>query len=134
MNNKTASQQTAPVNCVFCKPGIPVILENELAFAKIDKHPVSEGHTLIIPRRHFADYFDATSEEKAALTDLIDKAKLYLDKKFQPDGYNLGVNIGKAAGQSVMHLHIHLIPRYFGDNEDPTGGVRGVIPEKKSYR
>ena len=119
-------------NCIFC--GDPsMVIENELAFAHYDSYPVNPGHCLIIPRRHVAEYFEATTEEKAAIWALVDKMKTILDEEHKPDGYNVGVNIGKAAGQSVHHIHIHMIPRYKGDMEDPRGGVRGVIPHKQKY-
>ena len=108
-------------------------IENELAYVLIDTNPVSPGHCLIVPRRHVAELFDATKEEKLAIFDLIDEMKSIIDKRHNPDGYNIGVNIGKAAGQSVPHIHIHMIPRYLGDIENPRGGVRGVIPAKQKY-
>ena len=108
-------------------------VENELAYALTDTNPVSLGHCLIVPRRHVAEFFDATKEEKLAIFDLIDEMKVIIDKKHHPDGYNIGVNIGKAAGQSVPHIHIHMMPRYTGDVENPRGGVRGVIPAKQKY-
>jgi diadenosine tetraphosphate (Ap4A) HIT family hydrolase len=88
---------------------------------------------LIVPRRHVAEFFQATQEEKLAIFDLIDEMKVIIDEKHNPDGYNIGVNIGKAAGQSVPHIHIHMMPRYTGDIENPRGGVRGVIPAKQKY-
>jgi len=91
------------------------------------------GHLLIIPYRHIPGLFDATDEEQAALLALVRGAKHLLDGRFHPDGYNVGVNVGAAAGQTVMHLHVHVIPRYTGDVEDPRGGVRGAIPEKRQY-
>ena len=119
-------------NCIFC--GEPkMVIENRLAFAHYDSYPVNPGHCLIIPRRHVAEYFDATAEEKAAIWALVDEMKTVIDKEYSPDGYNIGVNIGVAAGQSVRHIHIHMIPRYKGDMEDPRGGVRGVIPHKRKY-
>jgi diadenosine tetraphosphate (Ap4A) HIT family hydrolase len=108
-------------------------IENELAYVLTDSNPVSLGHCLIIPRRHVAEFFEATKEEKIALFDLIDEMKRIIDKRHHPDGYNIGVNIGKAAGQSVPHIHIHMMPRYVGDIENPRGGVRGVIPSKQKY-
>ena len=121
-------------SCPFCNPSKEdIILKNDLCYAKFDKYPVNKGHILIIPFRHFDNYFDATKEEKMALIELIDKAKQYLDKNFKPDGYNIGINVGKTAGQTIMHVHIHIIPRYKGDMDDPRGGVRGVIPEKQKY-
>jgi diadenosine tetraphosphate (Ap4A) HIT family hydrolase len=119
-------------DCPFC--GEPeMVLENELAFAHYDGYPVSKGHCLIVTRRHIAEYFQATAEEKAAIWSLVDQMKVIIDQTHQPDGYNVGVNIGKAAGQSVPHIHIHMIPRYEGDMENPRGGVRGVIPHKQKY-
>ena len=119
-------------NCPFC--GDPeIIIENELAFASWDSYPVNNGHCLITPHRHIAEYFQATAEEKAAIWALVDDMKAIIDKEYQPDGYNLGVNIGEAAGQSVPHIHIHMIPRYWGDVENPRGGVRGVIPHRQKY-
>ena len=120
-------------DCIFC--GNPdFVIENELAFAHYDSYPVNPGHCLIIPRRHVAEYFQATAEEKTAVWALVDEMKTIIDKQYKPDGYNVGVNIGMAAGQSVPHLHIHMIPRYKGDIEDPRGGVRGVIPHKQKYQ
>jgi diadenosine tetraphosphate (Ap4A) HIT family hydrolase len=122
-------------SCPFCSvPSDAIIAENGLAFAIFDKYPVNPGHALIIPKRHFFSFFEATREEREALFDLLEEVKRILDRQFRPDGYNIGVNVGEAAGQTVMHLHIHLIPRYRGDEPDPTGGVRGVICSKKNYR
>ena len=109
------------------------LVSNDLAFAIFDAYPVTEGHTLVIPRREVPTWFDATPDERRALMDLVDDVKPLLDERFQPDGYNVGINIGAAAGQTVMHLHVHLIPRYTGDVEDPRGGVRYVIPAKANY-
>jgi diadenosine tetraphosphate (Ap4A) HIT family hydrolase len=110
------------------------VLGNDLCYARWDKYPVSKGHLLVIPYREFASYFDATREEKQALWALVDEARGFLDAKFQPAGYNIGMNIGRAAGQTVMHMHIHVIPRYARDMDEPEGGVRGVIPNKQKYR
>ncbi|WP_229727586.1 HIT family protein [Sporolactobacillus putidus] len=93
----------------------------------------SPGYLIIIPRRHIETYFDLSQEEKGAIDKLIVKGKLLLDKKYSPDGYNIGTNCGFVAGQTIFHCHIHLIPRYKGDVENPQGGVRGVIPEKCIY-
>lgn len=99
-----------------------------------DNFPVSDGHTLIIPRRHVATLFEATDEERLALFALVDEVKLNLDVSHAPDGYNIGINSGEAAGQTIDHLHIHVIPRYSGDVADPVGGVRGVVPGKANYK
>lgn len=121
-------------DCPFCNCSPQdMVLKNDLCYARFDKFPVTNGHILIIPFRHFDSYFESQHEEKLALLALIEEAKVLLDKKFVPDGYNLGINIGQYAGQTIMHLHIHLIPRYKGDIEDPRGGVRGIIPQKRSY-
>jgi len=119
-------------NCIFCNQE-ELILENELAWARYDKYPVSPGHLLIITKRHVADFFDTTLEERRALNDLLQEAKKMLEREYSLDGYNIGVNCGEAAGQTIMHLHIHLIPRYQGDIDNPRGGVRGVIPDKRIY-
>ncbi|MEQ8189733.1 MAG: HIT family protein [Candidatus Eremiobacterota bacterium] len=120
--------------CPFCNHREEeAVLKNDLSFARFDKYPVSKGHLLVMPWRHFENYFDATTEEKIAIIKLIDEAKILLDEKFRPDGYNIGVNVGIPAGQSVMHLHVHVIPRYKGDMENPKGGVRGVLPGKRVY-
>ena len=122
------------MTCPFCNiTPEEIILENSLAVARYDKYPVNRGHMLIIPRRHFADWFESTRDERDALLDLVEDAKSFLDREFNPDGYNLGINMGRSAGQTIFHLHIHLIPRYAGDMEDPKGGVRGVIPGKQKY-
>ena len=119
-------------DCIFCREP-RIILQNDLAFARYDAHPVSPGHCLVISHRHVAEYFHTTRAEKAALWDLVDELKTLLDEKYQPDAYNVGINVGKAAGQSIPHVHIHVIPRYTGDIENPRGGVRGVIPAKQKY-
>lgn len=110
-----------------------MLLENELAYAVADTSPVNPGHLLIIPKKHVADFFLLNSKEKTALLALLDEAKRYLDAKHAPDGYNIGINVGEIAGQTVMHVHLHLIPRYQGDTPNPRGGVRGVIPSRQSY-
>ena len=118
--------------CIFCQMK-DYILENELAYAIYDKYPVGKGHMLFIPKRHVKDFFDITKEEREAIFDLIDEGKKLLDEKYSPDSYNVGINCGEHAGQTIMHVHVHLIPRYIGDMKDPTGGVRGVIPYKMKY-
>ena len=123
-----------PETCPFCSPGHgEIIQENDLAYTRYDKYPVSPGHLLIIPRRHIATVFDASPDELAALWALLSAAKSSLDIQFRPDGYNIGINDGASAGQTIPHLHIHLIPRFSGDMSDPRGGVRGVIPQKQKY-
>lgn len=107
---------------------------NDHCFAVYDDYPVSEGHVLIVSRREIPTWFDAGREEQRAIMSLLGKMKLYLQDEFNPDGYNIGINSGKAAGQTIAHLHVHLIPRYAGDMEDPRGGVRHVIPERGNYQ
>ena len=122
------------MSCIFCNiDKNRMILENEDAFVIYDAFPVSKGHMLIIPKKHIENYFEADEEIKLKLWKLVDKGKEMADKKFTPQGYNIGINCCEAAGQTVMHLHIHLIPRYSGDIENPRGGVRGVIPDKRIY-
>jgi diadenosine tetraphosphate (Ap4A) HIT family hydrolase len=111
-----------------------MIAAGKLGFAFWDLHPASEGHFLVVPYRHFASYFDINDEELVELWSLVKKGKEAVEERFKPDGYNIGINVGEAAGQSIHHLHIHVIPRYKGDVENPKGGVRGVIPEKKLYK
>jgi len=122
------------LSCPFCNPSdAEKVLSNDLAYARYDIYPVSDGHILIIPFRHVASWFDTTHEEKKAIFNLVEKSKAILDQKSSPDGYNIGINIGKTAGQTIFHLHVHLMPRYEGDVDDPTGGVRHVIPGKGNY-
>ncbi len=129
-------QAEARDGCAFCdymKSGEKLI-ENEYAFAKLDKYPVTEGHTLIIPKRHFLDYFNITKVEADAVYDLVRiRRKQLLEKDSQIEGFNMGINSGEVAGQTVYHSHLHLIPRRKGDLKDPRGGVRGVIPDKMKY-
>lgn len=123
-------------NCIFCDNFIKNkerICENESCLAFYDEFPVSIGHVLIISKRHIKTFFDLTKVEQYDMINLLNKCKTIIDDLYKPQGYNIGVNCGTAAGQSVMHVHMHLIPRYAGDVENPRGGVRGVIPNKKSY-
>jgi diadenosine tetraphosphate (Ap4A) HIT family hydrolase len=99
----------------------------------LDAYPVSKGHTLIVVRRHVANVFEIREEELSDAVRLIRSAQERINRKYQPGGYNVGINVGKAAGQTVMHAHFHLIPRYIGDSTDPTGGVRNVLMGKGSY-
>lgn len=118
--------------CPFCQP-LPMVLRNALAYAVYDRAPVNPGHLLLIPFRHVADWFDATSQEQQALLELAADGRAMLLRERHPDGFNLGVNCGLAAGQSIFHVHLHLIPRYAGDMAEPLGGVRGVIPARQKY-
>ena len=121
--------------CPFCILSLDeVVCGNSAALAIRDGYPVAEGHTLIIPARHLASWFEASKEEQRAIFDLVEQVKSELDAELSPDGYNVGFNLGQAAGQTVGHLHLHVIPRYAGDVDDPTGGVRLVIPERGNYR
>lgn len=122
------------MNCLFCNfLKENYIAENELAFAIFDKFPVNEGHALIIPKRHFENFFDATQEEITAIYELLHKVKEIIDGKYFPTGYNVGVNVGEDGGQTIMHLHVHLIPRYKGDVENPKGGIRKFKKELVEY-
>ena len=126
--------QITPKLCGFCNlPSARVIDESSTAIAIRDGYPVSPGHTLLIPKRHAGSFFDLSEQERSDLFGLLDRTKLALDEEFQPQGYNIGINDGAAAGQTVLHLHVHLIPRYDGDRPDPRGGVRWVIPGKAKY-
>jgi diadenosine tetraphosphate (Ap4A) HIT family hydrolase len=119
-------------NCPFCSNRIRerAIEKNESAFAVYDINPVSKGHCLIIPFRHIGDFFETTTEEQLAFIDLAGRLKRLLDKRYNPSGYNFGVNVGRDAGQAVMHVHLHLIPRYPGDAHGQGSGMRHVIPRK----
>ena len=119
--------------CPFCSLEREKILESELSFAIYDGFPVNEGHALIIPQRHTANYFDLSLQEQKDCIELLNRVKGIVQEKYNPAGFNVGININEAAGQTVPHVHIHLIPRYEGDVDDPIGGVRGVILEKKNY-
>jgi diadenosine tetraphosphate (Ap4A) HIT family hydrolase len=115
--------------CIFCNLNPELIIcENELTVAIYDKFPVNPGHTLVIPKRHFSSFFEAREEEIVAAFRLIQEVKTILDAAHKPDGYNIGVNIGECAGQTIWHLHFHVIPRFIGDVDKPMGGVRRVKP------
>lgn len=123
--------------CVFCNIANAIdkdriIYEDSTWIAILDNYPVSEGHTLLIPKRHCETFFDLNEVELGTLAATLNVVKIILGK-YTPDGFNIGVNCGEAAGQTVMHCHIHIIPRYKGDCDNPRGGVRGVIPSKQSY-
>jgi len=120
--------------CPFCTlPPERILLTSTNGLIIRDGYPISPGHTLVIPHRHIDSFFHLTAEERVDLLGLLDQAKAGIDKEFKPDTYNVGINDGPAAGQTVPHLHIHLIPRYTGDVPDPRGGVRWIIPEKADY-
>jgi diadenosine tetraphosphate (Ap4A) HIT family hydrolase len=127
-----ADQKDKP--CPFCPvKQHEIMVENRLATVTRDSFPLTRGHALVIPRRHVASFFDTTPEEREAMVELLERAKLIIDKEHHPDGYNIGINDGAAAGQTVMHLHVHLIPRYSGDASDPRGGVRWIFPDRANY-
>lgn len=120
------------IDCVFCHLNKKEILfENELALAFFDSFPVSKGHILIIPKRHCEHYFELNKDEVVAIFELSLKVRQYLDDKYHPDGYNIGFNVLEAGGQSVMHTHLHIIPRYKGDVAHPRGGIRKIL--KKDF-
>jgi len=114
------------MNCELCAPA-HVLAENGAAYARYDNNSLAPGHVIIVPRRHVADFFEMTAAEQAALLELLNEVHRLVQERHSPDGYNVGVNVGKAAGQSRMHVHVHLIPRYSGDLADPAGGIRRVL-------
>ncbi len=118
-------------DCELCRPD-QVLFEDQAAYVRFDNNSLSRGHVLVVPRRHVADFFDMTATEKTSVLALLDRARQHIDTEFRPDGYNIGVNIGRAAGQARMHVHVHLIPRYTGDVADPRGGIRCVLAKRTS--
>src|SRR5687768_7984693 len=116
--------------CELCTPA-EVVLENTLAYVRYDSHSLSRGHVLVVPKRHVASFFDMSKNEQAAVVELLAAAQGQMQVMHSPDGYNIGVNVGAAAGQSRMHVHVHLIPRYVGDTPDPSGGIRCVLAPKQ---
>ncbi len=121
-------------SCPFCVlPADRIVLQNSSAVAIYDAYPISPGHLLIIPTRHVASWFDTSDTEKQDMLKLLETARSYLHNAHQADGYNIGINDGAVAGQTVPHLHIHLIPRYVDDVSDPRGGVRWIFPDKAKY-
>ena len=122
------------MNCPFCslEPS-RILLQNDCGVALRDGFPVSKGHALIVPRNHVASVFDLPAEEQQSLWKLVAEVRIMLDKDFHPDGFNIGTNDGNAAGQTVPHAHIHVIPRYSGDVPDPRGGIRWVLPDRAKY-
>jgi diadenosine tetraphosphate (Ap4A) HIT family hydrolase len=121
--------------CIFCKPTskLKFITESATVYAVYDGYPVSRGHALIIPKRHISNYFDLTEHEQKACWLVVNHVKEIITNNFNPDGFNVGFNVNKAAGQSIFHVHIHIIPRYFGDVKNPRGGIRHVIGDKGNY-
>ena len=127
-----------PKPCPFCQfitgeVEKPILFQNETGFVVRDGFPITQGHTLIIPKQHIASFFDINQQQRQDLFELVDLAKADLDKQYQPASYNIGINDGEAAGQTIPHLHIHLIPRYIETGKDPRGGVRWLVPEKADY-
>lgn len=117
--------------CPFCNPDPSVIfLDTADVFGLWDAFPLSPGHALLVPRRHVASWFEVTPAERAALAEATGRAKEEIETRHAPDGYNIAINTGEAAGQSIFHLHVHVIPRYKGDVPDPRAALRGVIPGK----
>src|SRR5476649_1565073 len=117
------------MDCELCRDEM-ALFGDANAFVRYDNNSLSKGHILVVPRRHVADFFEMTRSEKTSILALLDRAKADISREYSPDGYNIGVNIGKAAGQSRMHVHVHLIPRYGGDVADPSGGIRCVLPRR----
>ena len=125
---------TTGLTCPFCElPDQRILHACDLGVVIRDAYPVSPGHTLVIPRRHVGSFFELTGDERIALLALLDEARAQLNAEFQPAAYNIGINDGAAAGQTVGHLHMHLIPRFEGDQADPRGGVRWIFPGKADY-
>jgi diadenosine tetraphosphate (Ap4A) HIT family hydrolase len=125
----------AGAGCIFCRERGPheLLASNDLAIAFPAGFPVSPGHALVVPRRHEPDFFALSAEEQAALVALVNPVREVLGMQYGPDAYNLGVNAGRAAGQTILHTHLHVIPRYRGDVAEPRGGVRWVLPETARY-
>jgi diadenosine tetraphosphate (Ap4A) HIT family hydrolase len=123
--------------CLFCdkdnKEKHRVIIENDLFYSRWDNFPVSDGHAEIVPKKHIVSFFDLSREEVLQMYELIVKTKKIIFEKYSPDSCNIGLNDGRAAGRTIDHLHIHIIPRYVGDVENPRGGIRNVIPGKGNY-
>ena len=120
---------TSTGDCELCAPN-EVLAENSLAYARYDNNSLSRGHALVIPKRHVASFFDMTNDEQSAVLSLLNQVQHIVHEQHAPDGYNIGANIGKAGGQTRMHVHVHLIPRYKGDVPSPQGGIRCVLAGK----
>jgi diadenosine tetraphosphate (Ap4A) HIT family hydrolase len=121
--------------CPFCERvwGAALLVEGDMAVAFADGYPLTSGHTLVVPRRHCEDLFSLTATEQQAVWSLVADVHALLARRHRPDGFNVGLNLGAAAGQTVDHAHVHVIPRYEGDVPDPRGGVRWIIPERAAY-
>jgi diadenosine tetraphosphate (Ap4A) HIT family hydrolase len=119
-------------DCLFCAFDHPdlntVLLDNATCYARLDNYPVAAGHVEVVPKRHVESFFDLHADEVADAYSLIVRARMHLQADYAPDGYTIGVNEGPAAGRTIDHVHIHLVPRWFGDVEDPRGGIRCVVP------
>jgi ATP adenylyltransferase len=122
-----------PADCIFCRPDRTLLAETSLSLAFLDNFAVSEGHALVVPRRHVATIWEMNEHEYVDAFALVRGVKAILQERFSPGGFNVGVNCGEVAGQSVWHAHIHVIPRYAGDVANPRGGVRNIIPGKGNY-
>ena len=130
----SASESKSVHECPFCSPPADrVFLEADSVIALWDGYPISPGHALVVPRRHVAGWFEASRDEQIAIVDALESVKAAIVEAYAPDGYNIWLNSGRAAGQTVFHLHVHVIPRYNDDVEDPRGGVRWVIPDRAAY-
>jgi diadenosine tetraphosphate (Ap4A) HIT family hydrolase len=125
------------MTCPLCDEvatGGALIVDADTTVALLDKHSVSPGHCLILPRRHVDSVWELSREDVLALYEVMAETRHIVRSRFEPDGYNIGVNAGKAAGQTIDHLHVHLIPRYLGDNVDPRGGIRWILPKRAMHR
>ena len=125
-------------HCPFCliasgDSGTELIAESSNSVAFFDSYPISEGHTLLIPKKHEVNFFNLSEDERADIWGLVNTVQKILNDMLNPDGFNIGANVLEAAGQTIMHAHVHIIPRFSGDIKDPRGGVRWVIPEKAPY-
>ena len=121
-----------PMDCELCRDE-KALFGDDNAFVRYDNNSLSKGHILVVPRRHVADFFEMTWAEKTSILALLDRAKADISREHSPDGFNIGVNIGTAGGQSRMHVHVHLIPHYVGDVADPSGGIRCVLPRRPEH-
>jgi diadenosine tetraphosphate (Ap4A) HIT family hydrolase len=126
-------QRHTSSHCIFCHPhrNLNLLTESAQAYAILDAYPVSKGHSLIIPKRHISNYFELPEKEQSACWMMVNKVQKILSQKFAPDGFNVGMNINRDAGQNVMHAAIHIIPRYQGDVEGSKSGIRCVVPKRK---